>query len=46
MTGSYDLARELPAIPRPMRVEVAPEGEVVVELAAAEAGDEEAEKAA
>jgi hypothetical protein len=46
MTGSYDLARELPAIPRPMRVEVAPEGEVVVELAAAEAGDEEAEEAA
>jgi hypothetical protein len=46
MTGSHDLARELPAIPRPMRVEVAPEGDVIVELAAAEPGDEEVEEAA
>jgi hypothetical protein len=45
MTAAHELSRELSAMPRPMRVEVAPEGEVIVELEAVEPG-EEAEEAA
>jgi hypothetical protein len=46
MTAAHDLACELPAIPRPMRVEVAPDGEVIVELDELEAGDADAEETA